>query len=544
MAKIVHQSVSDDLRQYVKIQPDPSRKDFDEVEVQLAQTEQQIEDIAINAKMFNTVGDGVADDSLFLQNAINYAITHKKTLLIREKYRIKSTLLINGKLRIIGDKNAEIIVDSSLNDGIKITGENVIIDGISFTEETYDNYSTIEVRANNCVITNCRFNGNKVNGVLVKDKVSGTIITNNHFQNYYFMVICKGSVNNTISKNHFTGGAGADGGNGIKLMNDDSLGWANTEARGAHRNIITDNIFDGCLADGIDTYTDGSESIIANNIFRNCGQMGIEIKTIYRDSPSGSNGGSSVEEYRQNKHIIINSNIFIDFPNSLQAIRINNVEERSGYTQDTSKGVWGVTISNNIFRNVKHGVHVGGSRDIDIINNKFLEIVDRPVLLETNCLNISIDNNVFRSLSTNPYLIGIGSTTTKNIFIKNNKFIGFNNAGTYTALGIDVRGENVQITGNLFEVFNQSIKVNELTNSFISQNIFRNGTHSGIAFGSGGNIVLILSNLYNGVPRGIMYASGMSNIVANGNVYTNNSVAATTNEASVTNLQKVNEVII
>lgn len=61
-------------------------------------------DYYINLVDFGVVGDGVTDNTLALQNAINEAISSKKTLFIPAgDYGVNSKLTINGRISIIGE---------------------------------------------------------------------------------------------------------------------------------------------------------------------------------------------------------------------------------------------------------------------------------------------------------------------------------------------------------------------------------------------------------------------------------------------------------
>ncbi|WP_404351688.1 hypothetical protein LG311_10310 [Sutcliffiella horikoshii] len=120
-----------------RLAADSARVDgkFAEVDAELSQKAQQsdLEKEAVKIKSyvhvseFNTVGDGLADDTLAIQNAINYCVTNNVKLKLEplSNYRITQTMNINGNFSFYNENGARprIFSESQNFDLINVSGQ-------------------------------------------------------------------------------------------------------------------------------------------------------------------------------------------------------------------------------------------------------------------------------------------------------------------------------------------------------------------------------------------------------------------------------------
>ena len=497
--------------------------------------------------------NGVADDTVAIQAIIDYCILNKKQLVWNGIARIISnSLTISGKISIVGIGGAELIVDAGLINKstiyIESTAAGTKIEGLTITENTYDvNYHTISIKANNCIVSRCTLIGEKETGIYVANGVDNTRILDNNISNYYHMINLMGSTNNIVIGNYITGGlSGVSGsGNGIKMSCDNQavgFAWGDSDFAGAHKNVITNNIFDSCRTDCIDTFTDGSETICANNIFRNWGVYALEIKNIFRDAPYTA--GTSLEINRLNKNIIISNNIFEDSVSTTYAIRIANEENRSGYTVNKEIGVQNININGNIFKNIYNAIVFLDSKNVNINGNIFIDITQTHIGF-TGVDNVSvIGNQFFGSLSLNTGIIRFTTRVSKSINIADNMFIG-NRANVNVNWAIEPYGEDFNIHSNKISDFDYAINdAAGLINVLLLNNIINNCVR-GIQIGDVDfKEITIQGNSFKNLTYGIRFPSVINkavNVFENANVY-KTVTSKQLNQANVTNRTVANEV--
>lgn len=69
----------------------------------------------VSVSDYGAVGDGLTDDTVAIQNAINAAISQQKALLLNAKHLITDTLLISGDLLITSDSITSDITSSTIS---------------------------------------------------------------------------------------------------------------------------------------------------------------------------------------------------------------------------------------------------------------------------------------------------------------------------------------------------------------------------------------------------------------------------------------------
>lgn len=104
----------------------------------------QCKDIAyfVTPEMYGCVGDGISDDTINLQNAINDSISKNLTLVAKNKtYKVTNTININGKIHL-NFNNSTIKAGTSLNQLLKINNDftdnyisDLVLDGDNLVDD-------------------------------------------------------------------------------------------------------------------------------------------------------------------------------------------------------------------------------------------------------------------------------------------------------------------------------------------------------------------------------------------------------------------------
>lgn len=496
--------------------------------------------------------NGSTDDSGRIQTIINDCISRKKTLVWNGPAYISSSITINGPLKIVGMGLAQILVPNSVNQPFIFNAENIIIENIDFTttQGVGAGSSYIQVKANNCTITGCTFAGIRDIGISILNNVINTRITGCKFVNLSDGIRSNGAKGGFISENYFTGNSGTEGMNGIKLVHDTTIPNSDPDPQyvGSQRFIITNNIFDGCTKNGIDTFTEGAYTIIQGNIFKGCGAGGMEIKAVYRDSPYVSS--TAIVGVRFSRDLIITGNQFIDELNDSYSITMRATDERAVKTGDTT--LFGLTVSNNIFSNVKKPVLFQGVKKAIFNSNQ--------IIYGTGVVLLSLDNVSGMSITGNTFAYGVyvanqtfievdinNLGSSKNIIVNGNVFEAFNDGINKTKYGIRFTSGSAKISNNVFSDVSQGIVFRDFAsigNVEIINNTFNANDFSITSSSTAGNVKFytIQGNLF--ANCGIAIQHGFDGaVVRQGNIFK----TVTTPfkyEVNVTNLQKVNEVTI
>ena len=110
----------------------------------------------VSVSDYGAVGDGLTDDTVAIQNAINAAISQQKALLLNAKHLITDTLLISGDLLITSDSITSDITSSTISTLFDFSGQRLVLEKLNTIEVTLvsvtQNFSEI-------VIRHCRLEG-------------------------------------------------------------------------------------------------------------------------------------------------------------------------------------------------------------------------------------------------------------------------------------------------------------------------------------------------------------------------------------------------
>jgi hypothetical protein len=145
---------------------------------------------SIHFKWFGAVGDGLADDSVFVQNAIDYASANNIKITGSDKdvylcsFNLKSNLHIDsiGTFRKVDGLNHFNALGSGNTVRSNVRIENVIFDYYGYTN---NRIATIENAIDNVHIDNCRFLNIGTGSNLIQIRSSGPGIKNCSFTNNY-----------------------------------------------------------------------------------------------------------------------------------------------------------------------------------------------------------------------------------------------------------------------------------------------------------------------------------------------------------------------
>lgn len=504
---------------------------------QVNQVNTQLEDIAYNVKSFGAKGDGITDDTVAIQNAINKATTDNKILLLPTGLSFNCSIL-NVTCNIIGRGNSKLIIQrlNIKSNGITLSDFNIYakdycaigIDGV--TEQHYKDIvlKNIKLTYDSVVTTNWLF-------------VRGQYVDNLTIQN----------CNSTIG--------------GIQLVQCDNFEikdnridgkWVNTN-EAIHISQFSKGIIDGNtilnVNEAMDLYTSGERCIITNNRIIGINTRGLELKVTLRDAPY--TGGSS-DQQGYTECTIISGNLIKDIRPTVageicSGISVIYVDNRAIPSFEIAKTQRGLIITDNIIEDfyATYNASVG------------IAYFSGVVIEGHNCI---ISNNVFRNIHTHGQNLfdtcGIKLSsnvnyTCKGIVIDGNVISG--SEGT----GIDVKhAENCVISNNIIRkdevtgltpkygirILDGTLKNTRIANNLIESNVTNSvGIYGAVSSGStiiekniiiantlidcGMNIpyaneCIISNNIITNDLNSVGIAIGHSSLIGLGNKIINNSI--------------------
>lgn len=404
--------------------------------------EEMVKDGMVMPEMFGAVGDGLTDDSVSIQTAIDYASTKNATLLLLKNYLITDTLDVkcningNGSIKWDGN-NSPVLEVAKLNyiyiNGISIDGNHKASHGI-----LYPYYSSHIVEA--CAITNCKITGcitldtnTNACGIQIASLNKSVVISGNNISDIF------------KSTDYSVTGQNTAVGIYVREIDENAIISDNNISQ-----IITDHTAD---ADGIVVFTqlrltnelDKAHIVISNNYVTQCSGRFVKIQ---------GHGAVVQNNYFENNDIAI-------------------ITEACGIQSQTD----GATIENNIFR--LHNMNTGY---MSIIRQDFGSNTDESVHTVVRNNSVVSDGNHITAFC---YVYGSPISVKGHIIVKDNKVINGNilvmlafititeQINVVISNNIFTLGRVIGLTGSIWDTTDptEQARINSLVNIFAENNI-------------------------------------------------------------------------
>ena len=384
----------------------------------LDETDEQLAQIATNVKDFGAMGDGLTDDWLPIQNALD-SMVEGGTLFFPEGNYIKSDVLTikHSNVKVFFSPNAKLTEQTSGISGFTVSAE---LNNISF-----ENLNLFGL---------CDAQGPAISGITLQSGVTDVKLSHCSFDGYTICFIAQ-RFNERISidkcrfyNSIFVPTLGA-GGYGIVLQ-----GTKDTQ--------ITNNYFDGsverhhiyCGRNPVHTEDVGYNHVIANNIFKG------ENKDTY------ITGFEYLVKIMGNQNVTLSTNVFDGGVGHVMVTSAGTVE----------RDCENIIVTNNTFMNIFKGTSVNsgvfisnGSSTVHhlIFSNNVIRDCDANYGIRLDIgINSKIDSNLIFGV---PQMNGIEvEKYVTNTNITNNQLEGVFARGVYIGLNTSMPSKNVRITGN------------------------------------------------------------------------------------------------
>ena len=415
-------------------------------------------DDVLNVKNFGAVGDGIADDTAAIQAALN-AGSGKVVYVPCGTYNISSTLQVLANTTLYSDSNCGIInvlptgILSTMNEGILIAGDNVVIDGIRLN-------GTNEITSSGGNITNV------ARGIFADPAISGNVYSSPTIRNCIIYQWCIGielrrASNYAVLNNRMIGGA--QQGNALLEPNTSDINiYGSASPSNSDRGIISNNFCYGNQDTGISFSTICDRFVVCTgNIIQPMQQDGVT--PIGSGSSNKSRYGiicSYVGNNATGTNSIVSNNIITDYGHC--GINSQATNSPAG---DTS--IVGNVVTNCGFSTVypgdaslKGGIWIEGGADAIVGNvvvdcfragieinagNAITPSVQhcRPVISGNNISRIAGDPN---APANSGWGIHISGANVDGVLVTNNRIERPSNRAIYAV------GSNIHIEGNSIDV--------------------------------------------------------------------------------------------
>lgn len=345
----------------------------------------------VTPEMYGAIGDGAADDTDALQDAVDYAAQYGFYVLATHHYLISERITVKNGTHILGFGRGKIIKDPTADysldenqypaigndkdsevDNIVLEGLTIISSGYWINQSGHNQDRGIQLYGTNIVIEgnrieNCGRCGIAVTGsnILIH---KNTVITNIDFSiatipNYNFGINYNAE-NITVSENVISG-----------VIQGIMVGLTNRNASIVNNNISTGSVKNGVRYGQHGIYISFAYKVlISGNVVHDCGLAGIKIQSnnIF-DSP--------IPEYG---HVTISNNIISNC--GAQGILVTRV---SGDNKPDIKDI--LIESNNIY-NVLRGINIVRNSNV-IISDNIIKLASQYGILLSASYSMTISGN-------------------------------------------------------------------------------------------------------------------------------------------------------
>lgn len=398
----------------------------------------------VNAKWFGAVGDGVVDDTLAIQSALDcpeYSI-----MLPKGTYLISANLSMNSK-KLQGEsatiKLATINIGAISVDGSNNTIENITIDGQAGLNTFSNNGLHFGIKFNDYtsssnMVRGCTFKNLQFIGVQLKSKAS--TVKDSYFENCGYGGVFTANRFNMIEDNTFISCANSTTPYDGAVISDTyyELDGYNMRTGLNDRAIISGNTISTSKQVGIDSHS-GSELNISNNIVNNC-----DLDGIYLHRTSYVTEGLLDTDGRIDRCIVSNNNIYACLSGiTFSSFEASDALDRIACTNNTVVGNnisdctdTGISLGRGCFRNTVKANTIEGNpvgisvfywsdnnviRENHVTNFESFGIRIQPSASTYYCDNNIVEDNSFNCSTGVAIFNRIGARYTN---IKTNEFIG------------------------------------------------------------------------------------------------------------------------
>jgi len=417
----------------------------------------------ISVKDFGAVGDGVADDTVAIQAALT-AGTGKSVYLPAGTYKTTAVLNVYESTCFFAEKGTGIISvtptasAATVNSGILISGNNVVIDGIYLVgtnEASFDpstGYRNFYARA-----------------ILADTFFSGAVYTRPTIKNCLIFkwgcgIELRRASTYTITGNRFWGGAQV-GDALVEASTSDIIIYGSASPNDSFRGIITENFCLGNQDVGIGAgANEGDHDItISNNVIWPLQEDGV---TPLADVDNKSRYAILVGYVGNSScRTVISNNVIRDYghtgidcqtnsPPGGDIVVANNIVSRCGfsikYPGDVSlkAGIWVNGGADSITGNIvldctRVGIQYNSARPIDGIKQH-----SRAVIANNNIARIAIDTNAGASAATSGRGIQVIGSYTSGVLVSGNRVQATAGTAIVCSTGAGAAYGNVHVTGN------------------------------------------------------------------------------------------------
>lgn len=463
----------------------------------------------IDVRCFGSKGDGSTDDSINIQNAINYlnSINGGSLFVSNGNYKITQKLFLYSNIKIIGDGNSNFIFNDIADYGIRLV--NTFSSGVNLLNNATEGSNSITLTSGGGSFfsvgdyiyieeTNINF-GNNFTGVFIGSVISKTAdtITLSKPLSYSF------STSNDAKAYYFSSG--------------------NSFAK----NVSIRNINMKCVSTSPSNFigfldiNKTKDLIIENNTFENCNGAAV---IIYNSLNVSINNNSF-------SNIRTTSGVSISAAYSVSGIIKNNKIEKSAFGINLNNCLE-FNIESNILNGYKdiyngRGIKIQyNTRHCSISNNKINNTGLYGIYVVDSSYNNINGNDLFCCGTSTEYAISVGGYLTSTFYyntISNNIITGVNNSKGFLLYsdGASANNSYILFSGNVIKNVTTPISIYTSSNVLINNIILNAGIgENSISINEGTSKNLVANNVVKNSSSGFAISSSSSagnNFIINNN---------------------------